>query len=229
MKRFVETTRFADPWYFELPPEMKCAWEYVWANCDNAGVWNVNMRLADVQIGKKVDWKEFLKKCQDRILALPNNRWFVKSFVPFQCGTLSENSRPHAVVIGLLRGHGLMKPDSLSIDYTCTIHSAQDIYQEEEQDPDKDKDKPPQISKDRGTLEELKVFAVEIGQPATDGEGCFQKWVGNGWTNGGSKIKDWRATMRSWKANRYLPSQLVNGKPAKPNGQYPEDIKMPIL
>lgn len=230
MKRFIETTRFADPWYFELPPEMKCAWEYIWSSCDNAGVWNVNTRLADLQIGKKVDWKSFLKRCEGRVRELPNGKWFLTAFVAFQCGTLSENSRPHAVVIGLLRSHGLMKPDSLSIEYPCTIHSALDTDKDKDKDKDKaeDKDKdtaPPKISKDRGTLEEVKAFAVEIGQPESDGEACFHKWDGNGWTNGGAKIKDWKATIRAWKASGYLPSQKPmtpqrnGGRPGVPHDQ----------
>jgi len=57
------------------------------------------------------------------------------------------------------------------------------------------------------TLDEAIAFAVELGLPASDGEACFHKWEGNGWTNGGKKIKDWKATIRSWNAAGYLPSQ----------------------
>jgi hypothetical protein len=63
----------------------------------------------------------------------------------------------------------------------------------------------------RGTIEEVCAFAVELGLPPSDGEACFYKWEGNGWKNGSSPIRDWRATIRSWKAAGYLPSQKVNG------------------
>jgi hypothetical protein len=62
-------------------------------------------------------------------------------------------------------------------------------------------------SKARGTIEECVAFAVELKVPESDGEACFHKWEGNGWKNGQSVIKDWRATMRSWKSAGYLPSQ----------------------
>lgn len=238
MKRFIDTCRFADPWYFDLPPEMKCAWEYIWSSCDNAGVWQVNTKLADLQIGKKVDWPEFLKRCDGRIVEIPKGRWFVETFVRFQCGTLSENSRPHAVVIGLLRSHGLMKSDSIQIDYPIdyvrTIHSPQDKDKDQYKDKDQDQDTrtPAKISKDRGTIEEIKAFAIEIGQPESDGEACFHKWEGNGWVNGTAKIKDWRSTMRAWKSSGYLPSQKPvsrnGGKPAHA-GEYPENIPCPII
>jgi hypothetical protein len=65
-------------------------------------------------------------------------------------------------------------------------------------------------SKAKGTLEELKAFAVEIGMPESDGEVCFHKWDGSGWKNNGKPIANWQATMRSWKGQGYLPSQ--NGK-----------------
>lgn len=223
MKRFSDTLRFAEPWYYELPIEMKMAWEFIWANCDNAGVWNPNTKLAEIQIGKKVDWKTMLSRCEGKIVKLENGRWYLPEFVSFQCGVLSENCRPHAVVIGLLRNHGLMEKDSLSIVYPYSTGRVleQDKDKEKDQDKEKDKDQdtPPRISKDRGTLDEIKAFAVELGMPESDGEACFHKWDGNGWTNGGAKIKDWRATVRSWKASGYLPSQ----KPVNPqrNGAKP--------
>lgn len=73
-------------------------------------------------------------------------------------------------------------------------------------------------SKKTCTLDEAKAFALELGQPASDGEACFYKWEGNGWKNGTSPIKDWKATMRSWKASGYLPSQksLFSMQPKKP-------------
>lgn len=73
-------------------------------------------------------------------------------------------------------------------------------------------------SKKTCTLDEAKAFALELGQPASDGEACFYKWEGNGWKNGTSSIKDWKATMRSWKAAGYLPSQksLFSMQPKKP-------------
>ena len=75
----------------------------------------------------------------------------------------------------------------------------------------------PEPSKRKCTLDEAKAFALELGQPVSDGEACFHKWEGNGWKNGTNAIKDWKATMRSWKAAGYLPSQksLFSMQPKK--------------
>jgi len=67
-------------------------------------------------------------------------------------------------------------------------------------------------SKCKGTLDELKEFAKEIGLPESDGESCFFKWEGNGWKNGTNRVKDWKATMRSWKSAGYMPSQKQTGQ-----------------
>jgi hypothetical protein len=62
-------------------------------------------------------------------------------------------------------------------------------------------------SKSRTTIDELKAYVVELGFPPSDGEGLFYKWQGNGWVNGKSPIKDWKATVRSWITYGYLASQ----------------------
>lgn len=62
-------------------------------------------------------------------------------------------------------------------------------------------------SKDKGSMEEISGFCLSIQLTTSDGEFCFHKWEANGWTNGNSKIKDWKATIRSWKSAGYMPSQ----------------------
>lgn len=71
----------------------------------------------------------------------------------------------------------------------------------------------PTKSKAKGSLEDLKSFAVEIGLPASDGEATFYKWEGNGWKNAGKAVKDWKSTMRSWKAIQCFPSQKNHKQP----------------
>jgi hypothetical protein len=57
------------------------------------------------------------------------------------------------------------------------------------------------------SAEELSGYCESLGLPASDGEYLFDKWTGNGWTNNGRAIKDWQATIRSWKRIGILPSQ----------------------
>lgn len=68
----------------------------------------------------------------------------------------------------------------------------------------------------------MKLFFASQELPVSDADWFFHKCEGNGWRNGGKPILDWRATVRSWKAGGYLPSQKNssngngNGSPRKP-------------
>jgi hypothetical protein len=75
------------------------------------------------------------------------------------------------------------------------------------------KDTKKQGNKGHATEPEIIEFVLSIGLPASDGTACFDKWTGNGWKNGGKAIVDWKATIRSWKAQGYLPSQKYGDRP----------------
>jgi len=59
----------------------------------------------------------------------------------------------------------------------------------------------------KANYETLKTFCSELNLPDCDPEYLFNHWEGNGWTNGGKPIKDWKRTIRAWKAAGHLPSQ----------------------
>lgn len=133
MKRFVDTSRFDDPWYAELPLEMKLAWEFLWSKCDCAGVWKPNMKLAEFQLGATVDWEKFRELVGEKIKTLPSG-WWIVDFVKSQCGELSPDCRAHIPVIKTLREHQLLQSDSLSIVYPMTTHSHKEKEKEKKQE-----------------------------------------------------------------------------------------------
>jgi hypothetical protein len=56
-------------------------------------------------------------------------------------------------------------------------------------------------------VERVREFARGEGIRDSDAEWFYFKCEGNGWTNGGEPIRDWKATITSWKRAGYLPSQ----------------------
>jgi len=54
------------------------------------------------------------------------------------------------------------------------------------------------------TAEEVTAYALEIGYPI-DGSAWCDSYAQKGWMIGKSKMKDWRAAVRNWKANGYNP------------------------
>ena len=79
-------------------------------------------------------------------------------------------------------------------------------------------------SKAKGSLDELKSYAVQIGLKESDGESMFDHWTANGWKNGQSKSRDWKAGMRKWKSQGWMPSQKTNGAKPKHAGISEPDI-----
>lgn len=76
----------------------------------------------------------------------------------------------------------------------------------------------PETDSDAECQQVIEGYCVELGLPRSDGAAIFNKWIGNGWVNGGEPIRDWRATIRSWKLHGYLPSQ----KPQRNGFKQPE-------
>lgn len=60
--------------------------------------------------------------------------------------------------------------------------------------------------KGKGTRVEIIAYCAEIQVPESDAIWFFDKNEGCGWKNNGKAIADWKSTIRSWKANDYLPS-----------------------
>lgn len=94
-------------------------------------------------------------------------------------------------------------------------------YKEKKQKKDTDKKERVETSiatrmlkASKPTENEVIQYCLTLQLPDSDGAACFAKWQGNGWINGKAPIKDWQATIRSWKLNGYMPSQ----KPQNSNG-----------
>ena len=76
----------------------------------------------------------------------------------------------------------------------------------------------PAKNEGKGTQAELEAYAVEIGLPASDGAAMFDHWTANGWRNGSTPSKCWKAGMRKWKGQNWMPSQKFL-RPNSFNGQ----------
>lgn len=76
----------------------------------------------------------------------------------------------------------------------------------------------PSTEKSKAPLVEVREFLVSAGLTERDGDWFFHKCEGNGWTNGGHKIKDWKGTVRAWKVQGFFPSQKASKAQSQPIG-----------
>lgn len=107
MKRFTETTKWGDPWFRKLKPEIKLLWQWLLDNCDNAGVIDPDMDLASFQIGYQYPINT-LSELGDRVAKLPSGKYLVKKFVLFQYGDrLSSECKAHNPVFQSLKSNSV--------------------------------------------------------------------------------------------------------------------------
>lgn len=107
MKRFYDTCKWENCWFFDLPTPYKLLWDYVLSKCDNSGVWEANVALASQVFREHVTEEEALKLFGQRVIVIGDRKWWVPSLIRFQYGELKEGCKPHLQVINLLRRRGL--------------------------------------------------------------------------------------------------------------------------
>jgi uncharacterized phage protein (TIGR02220 family) len=137
MKRFTDTNKWDKPWFRKLHPTLKSFWTYACDRCDNAGVWVVDLELAEFYIGTPVKETEILSAFGDRIKPIGDGKWWLVGFIDFQAGELKMECKPHAAIIGTLKRHGIY---TLYIEYAKGIQTPQE--KERERDTEKDSQAP---------------------------------------------------------------------------------------
>lgn len=217
MKRFTETLKWSKPWFRQLPPKHKLLWQWMCDTCDNAGILDADWGLASFQIGCAFTAAD-LDAFDGRATILPCGKVWIPSFITFQCSTLSRDCKAHGPIFASLEKHGInpetMTPIGYPIGYAESSNRVCNTHKEKEKETEKEKAKEKEKSTAKAkSPEEVEEFALSLGCPAGQGAAAYWKWEGNGWVNGKAAIKDWRATVRAWKAQGYAP--FISEAPAK--------------
>lgn len=147
-KRFVDTALGRDVWFRKLSPKIKCVFRFLCDECDAAGVWAVDMETMVYFIGEEVTIDEFFPAINDkkiRIEFLTDSKIFIKDFINFQYGSLSEQSPAHKPVFNLIQKHNLTDR---------VFNRVSNTLQEKEKETDKEKEKETE-KEDRGVGEGL--------------------------------------------------------------------------
>ena len=130
-KRFTDSEKWKKPFIKKLPMQYKLLWFYLLDDCNHAGVWQVDLEIASLRIGYKLNLKDSITALNDKIKVFDNGeKWFIKDFIEFQYGELNEKNRAHKSVISVLTKYNLL---SLNKPLISPLQGAKD--------KDKDKDK----------------------------------------------------------------------------------------
>ena len=100
-KRFTDTEKWKKPFIRSLKAPYKLLWLYVCDDCDHSGIWQVDIEVAEIRIGEKLDGKKAIELFGDKIIPLDKGtKWFIPSFIEFQYPSgLNENNKAHIGII----------------------------------------------------------------------------------------------------------------------------------
>lgn len=126
-----------------LEAPYKALWIYLLCECDHAGVWVVELDVAQIRMGLKLDPEKVIEKMGGAVVPVDGgSKWYLPDFVSFQYGKLNPANRVHASVLDRLSSLGI---DPENKPLTSPLKGAKD----------KDKDKDTQKEKERAHEPEI--------------------------------------------------------------------------
>lgn len=218
MHRYTLTEKWSDPWFSELKPHEKLVFMYVVDNCNNAGFYEINYRRMAFDMGfTEPKIKGALKGLARGLIEVSGWVW-VKNFLRVQKNdSLNPENNAHKQIINLIKDQ--IDRFKTNKKFPTFLELNEGLFRGS-LGPHNPSKRGPGIGTGKGTLstnkstnakasneKEVIEFCKSLKLPSSDGSYLWNKWEGNGWENGGKKIKDWKATIRSWKSADYLPSQ----------------------
>jgi hypothetical protein len=138
-KRFTDTAIWNKEWFMDLSPTHKCLIRYLFDNCDPAGVWKPNWKLASLHIGENVNELSLNSLPAHQYEILPNGKIFLPDFIKFQYSTLSDKSPAHKPVFLAIEKNNLS--DRVFGRVLNTLQEkdkVKEIEKEEEKETEKD-------------------------------------------------------------------------------------------
>jgi len=146
-KRFIDTDLFRKPFMRGLEAPYKALWIYLLCECDHAGVWVVELDVAQIRMGFKFDAQKAIEKMGGSIVEIDGgSKWYLPDFVAFQYGTLNPANRVHASVLERLSRLGV---DPLKeVEKKGLVSPLQGA---------KDKEKDKDTLKEKGTRDEIEA------------------------------------------------------------------------
>jgi len=184
-KRFTDTEKYKKPFIRGLQGAYKLFWDYLYHDCDHAGIWIVDFEIAQLYLGSdmKVNESDALKFFnEDEVRVIPfscGKKWFIKPFIEFQYGELNPDNRVHKSVINILKKENLYSENK---GLTNTLQGCKD----KDKDKDMDKDISPLIENFKNIQKMEEPLTIE------QGENLIKEY-------GKRKVEETLMAMENWK------------------------------
>lgn len=132
-RRLTDTEKWKKPFIKGLPVEYKLFYLYLLDDCDHAGIWQIDIEIAEIRLGVKLSLQKARGFFAERIVEFDGGtKWFIPDFIQFQYGALEEKNKMYKPVSLALNKYNLM-------GHISPINGG--IVQVKEKEQVKDKDK----------------------------------------------------------------------------------------
>mgnify|MGYP003147342888 CR=1 FL=1 len=181
-KRFTDTEKWKKRFFKTLSCKHKLLWIYILDDCNHAGIWDVDLGVAGMRIGETFEEKETIKIFEENIIIVDRgDKWYVPKFNEFQYGELNPDSRVHKSVITILDKYGINFSDPKTVEVVETAKKS--------------------VKRCKApTVEEVALYCKER-KNKVDAERFCDFYESKGWVVGSTKMKNWKASVRSWEKN----------------------------
>jgi len=169
-KRFIDTGTFRTGFLRSLPPEYKLFYLYLLCECDHCGIWSVEIDVAELRIGAKIDLNQARKYFQNQVIEFEDGqKWFIPGFISFQYGSIDEQrNKIHQSIYNTLNTNNLLQylnsineglPNpSVTVTEPFPKGEVTPKYKYKDKEKDKDKDK----EKEKPKIESLDLVFDEV-------------------------------------------------------------------
>lgn len=138
-KRFTDSEKWKKPFIRSMKAPYKLLWLYILDECDHAGIWQVDLEVAQIKIGEKLTLDLALQYLGAKILQIEGGeKWFIYDFIDFQYGALNPDNRAHNSVINILNKYQI---DYKNKPLISPLQGAMDKDKDKDMVKDMDKDK----------------------------------------------------------------------------------------
>lgn len=133
-KRFIDLSILPKN-YRKLDCNLKLTWFYLWNNCDEAGVYDIDEDLFEFENGFELNTDAILNAFNG-LLDLLHDRILIKDFIRINSGNLKKDYNPHKAVFRSLSKNEV----KLNLSSNQAYFKLVDKDKDEEEDEDKDED-----------------------------------------------------------------------------------------
>jgi len=224
--RLTNTEKWQDAWFSELSPNGKLLFMFLYENCDNAGIYEINKKFMLFLLGLNEDeLKTAIGELnKSYVKSKDGKRVWLKNFLKHQKKLpLNHKNSAHKQIIVLL------EENIADVDKFKGIKEMANLIPIDPEKPKKTRNNPqrttPSTKFTKPSVQEVQEYMKEKEFKLAEKEGeRFWHWFeSNGWKVGRNPMKSWKGAVTSWLHNWYdrnkvsRPSKISNVKEASEN------------